>query len=99
MPRKVRAYCEKTGQKVPQSKGEIIRCVLESLAMKYRMVAEELELVRGRKLDAIHVVGGGCRNRLLNQLTADCSGKTVLAGPVEATATGNIVCQLVARER
>lgn len=97
MPRKVRAYCEKTGQKVPQSKGEIIRCVLESLAMKYRMVAEELELVRDRKLDAIHVVGGGCRNRLLNQLTADCSGKTVLAGPVEATATGNIVCQLVAR--
>ncbi|HOQ76268.1 MAG TPA: rhamnulokinase [Thermoclostridium sp.] len=97
MPKRVQAYCEKTGQKVPESRGEIIRCVLESLALKYRMVAEELELVRGRKLDTIHVVGGGCRNRLLNQLTADCSGKTVLAGPVEATATGNIICQLIAR--
>lgn len=97
MPRKVQAYCEKTGQKVPETKGGIIRCVLESLALKYRMVAEELELVRGRKLDAIHVVGGGCRNRLLNRLTADCSGKTVVAGPVEATAIGNTLCQLIAR--
>jgi len=97
MPLRVREYCEKTGQKVPGSKGEIVRCVLESLALKYRMVMEELELVRGRKLDVIHVVGGGCQNRLLNRLTANCSGKTVIAGPVEATAIGNIICQLIAR--
>jgi len=97
MPRKVQAYCERTGQIVPKSQGGIIRCVLESLALKYRAVAEELEHVRGRRFNAIHVVGGGCRNRILNRLTADCSGKTVLAGPVEATAIGNIICQLIAR--
>lgn len=97
MPLKVQTYCERTGQRVPKTRGEIIRCVIESLALKYRMVAGELERVRGRKLDTIHVVGGGCRNRLLNRLTADCSGKTVLAGPAEATSIGNILCQLIAR--
>jgi rhamnulokinase len=73
-----------------------VRCALESLALKYRYVLERLEEILGRRLGAIHVVGGGSRNRLLCQLTADAAGRPVIAGPVEATAIGNLLVQAIA---
>jgi sugar (pentulose or hexulose) kinase len=95
MPQKVCKYCQDTGQYVPQTKGEILRVVLESLALKYRFVIERLQELVGKKLEPIHIIGGGSQNRLLNQLTADCIGCDVMAGPVEATATGNVLMQAV----
>jgi rhamnulokinase len=97
MPARIRAYCQRTGQRVPQSKGEIMRCIMESLALKYRWVLEKLELLLGKPLRTIHVVGGGCQNRLLCQFTADATQRPVVAGPVEATAMGNILMQALAR--
>jgi sugar (pentulose or hexulose) kinase len=73
-----------------------VRAILESLALKYRVVLEQLETVTGRRFDEIRVVGGGARNRLLNQFTADATGRTVIAGPIEATALGNIGLQMIA---
>ncbi len=96
MPARIRDFCAQTGQPVPQSKGEIIRCALESLALKYRWVLERLEEIMGRRLEPIHIVGGGTRNRLLNQFAADATGRQVIAGPVEATAAGNIITQMMA---
>ncbi|TFH41255.1 MAG: rhamnulokinase, partial [Lysobacterales bacterium] len=91
MPERIRDYCRKTGQVVPESKGAVIRCVLEGLALKYRWVLESLEQMLDTRLNPIHIVGGGTQNELLSQLTADCTGKVVLAGPVEATAMGNLL--------
>ncbi|MHB0857300.1 MAG: rhamnulokinase [Anaerolineae bacterium] len=99
MPARIAAYCARTGQPVPESKGALVRCALESLALTYRWVLEKLELLSGKRLNTIHVVGGGCQNRLLCQFTADCTGRTVIAGPIEATAMGNILIQAVARGR
>jgi rhamnulokinase len=96
MPDRIRAFCRETGQAVPESRGEIVRCALESLALEYRWVAERLDELAGRHLPAIHIIGGGSRNRLLNQLTADATGRTVHAGPVEATAIGNLLVQALA---
>ncbi|MCX7681834.1 MAG: rhamnulokinase [Anaerolineae bacterium] len=96
MPARIRDFCAQTGQPVPQSKGEIIRCALDSLALKYRWVLERLEEIMGRRLEPLHIVGGGTRNRLLNQLAADATGRQVIAGPVEATAAGNIIAQMMA---
>jgi rhamnulokinase len=93
MPERIRDYCRKTGQVVPEGKGAVIRCVLEGLALKYRWVLENLEHMLNTRLDPIHIVGGGTQNELLSQLTADCTGKVVLAGPVEATAMGNLLMQ------
>jgi rhamnulokinase len=86
-------FCRRTGQDVPASPGAIVRCALESLALRYRWVLERLEEMAGKTLDAIHIVGGGCQNTLLCQLTADACNRPVLAGPVEATAIGNILVQ------
>ncbi len=97
MPSRIRAFCGRTGQKVPETKGEIIRCALESLALKYCWVLEKLEIMCGSRLGTIHVVGGGSQNRLLCQLTADATQRPVVAGPVEATAAGNILMQAIAR--
>ncbi|MFB0546706.1 MAG: rhamnulokinase family protein, partial [Anaerolineae bacterium] len=97
MPAAIQAFCQRTGQPVPEDKGAIIRCALESLALKYRFTLEELESVLGRELGTIHIVGGGSQNQLLCQLTADATGRLVVAGPVEATAVGNIVMQALAR--
>jgi rhamnulokinase len=97
MPARLRAFCQRTGQAVPQSPGEVVRCALESLALKYRWVLERLEKILGRRLEPIHIVGGGAQNRLLCQLTADATGRRVVAGPVEATAIGNIIVQAMAR--
>jgi rhamnulokinase len=96
MPARLRAYCERTGQPVPEVKGEIVRCALDSLALKYRLVLDEMEGILGRRFGTLHVVGGGARNRLLCQLTADATGRTVVAGPVEATAAGSVVMQAIA---
>ncbi len=99
----IRSYCRRTNQPEPQTPGEVVRCCLESLALRYRWVVEALEeilasagLSTGRQLDTIRVVGGGSQNRLLNQLTADACGRTVVTGPVEAAALGVIMMQAVA---
>ena len=96
MPEKIRKFCAESGQPVPQTKGEIVRVALESLALKYRHLLEHLEELVGKRLDPIHIIGGGTMNRLLNQFTADCTGRTVVAGPAEATAIGNVLMQAIA---
>ena len=96
MPQKIIEYCKQTGQTPPQSHGEFVRCCLDSLALTYRRTLEGLEDVLGKTIATIHVVGGGCRNEWLNQATADACNRTVIAGPVEATATGNILVQAMA---
>jgi len=94
-PKQIRYLCEKSNQYVPESPGEIIRTVLESLALAYRDVFEKLEAVSGQSLDVIHIIGGGSQNGLLNQLTADATEKPIIAGPVEATVIGNALMQLI----
>ncbi len=96
IPGRVRAYCEKTGQYVPQSVGEIMRCIYESLAMKYRQTLEKITLCTGKTYGKIHVIGGGVKDTLLCRMTADACGVPVLAGPIEATVLGNIAVQLIA---
>jgi rhamnulokinase len=93
MPAALADFCRKTGQPPPADPGAVVRCCLESLALKYRWVLEKLEGLVGRRLGAIHVVGGGSQNGLLCQWTADACGRPVLAGPVEATALGNVMVQ------
>ena len=94
-PALIAEFCDSTGQKPPKGQGPIARCILESLALKYRYTFEKLQIVLGKKLDRIYVVGGGSRNALLNQLTADAVGVPVITGHPEATALGNIMQQLV----
>ena len=96
MPQRIVDYCKKTGQRVPETHGQIIRIALESLAMRYRRSVIELEKITGKKIDVLHIVGGGCKNDLLNQFTANACGRKILTGPVEATALGNIVVQAMA---
>ncbi len=96
MPGAVRAACRRTGQPEPDGVGATVRCCLESLALKYRSVLEGLEDLLERRLDKIYIVGGGSRNHLLNQFTADACRREVVAGPVEATALGNLLVQTVA---
>lgn len=95
MPEKIRTFCTESGQSIPQTKGEIVRVALESLALKYRRTLAHVEELCGRRLDPIHIIGGGTKNRLLNHLTADCTGRTVVTGPVEATAIGNVLMQAI----
>jgi rhamnulokinase len=96
MPSNVASYCRKSNQRVPLTFGEIIRCVLESLALCYRRTFDQLERLTGRRLSTLHIVGGGSKNQLLNQLTANSTGRTVLAGPVECSAIGNVLVQAIA---
>lgn len=93
MPKAIAAECRRTEQPVPETEGQLIRCSLESLALKYRMVLGWLEELTGIPVTAIHIVGGGSQNQLLNQFTADACGRPVIAGPVEATALGNVLTQ------
>jgi rhamnulokinase len=93
MPRKIAEHCRSTGQEPPATHGEFARCILESLARRYREVLENLETLSGRSIRTIHIVGGGSKNRLLNRLVADETGRTVVAGPGEATAIGNLLVQ------
>jgi rhamnulokinase len=97
MPERIRRFCRETGQSPPEEPGAVVRCVLESLALKYRWVLERTERITGRRAEVIHVVGGGVRNTLLCQLTADATRRPVRAGPVEATALGNLMVQAYAR--
>jgi rhamnulokinase len=93
MPDAIRTFCKETRQPIPDSEGGLVRCALESLALKYQQVLECLEQVSGKRVEVIHIVGGGSRNALLNQFTADTCNRPVLAGPVEATVLGNVLMQ------
>ncbi len=96
MPQKIEQFCRETKQPIPSSPGEFVRTCLESLALTYRRRLAGLEDVLGRELSVIHIVGGGVQNELLTQMTADACGRPVVAGPVEATAIGNILVQAMA---
>ncbi|MBN2246251.1 MAG: rhamnulokinase, partial [Candidatus Aminicenantes bacterium] len=93
MPAAIRTFCHQTGQSEPRSKPEIVRCILESLALKYRYVLELIQLLTKRKIEVLHIVGGGAQNRILNEFTANATHVVVKAGPIEATALGNIIVQ------
>jgi rhamnulokinase len=95
MPGKIAAFCERTGQRAPRDVGGTCRVIIESLAVMYAKVAGILSDISGQKYTRLHIVGGGSQNNLLNQITADASGLTVLAGPIEATALGNIAVQAI----
>ena len=99
MPARLAAFCTRTGQAPPGDEGAFVRCALESLALKYRWAVERLEAILGTTIRTIHVVGGGSKNALLCQFTADACGRPVVAGPVEATAVGNVLMQATARGR
>lgn len=96
MPARIEAYCRERNRPVPPSKGSMIRSLFEGLAMVYRETIEQIESLTGRTYKTLHIVGGGSQNRLLNQFVADCTGKVVQAGPVEATAYGNCLMQAIA---
>jgi rhamnulokinase len=96
MPNAIAEYCSRTGQPTPSRPAEFTRAILESLAFKYRAALESLEELTGIHFGEIRVIGGGSKNRLLNQFTADATGRTVIAGPAEATALGNVTMQMLA---
>ncbi len=96
MTEAIRSFCQETQQVVPETPGEITRCILESLALLYRQTLKELEALTGERIETLHIVGGGSKNRLLNQLSANAAQRRVVTGPVEATAAGNIIIQALA---
>jgi sugar (pentulose or hexulose) kinase len=96
MPKAIASYCGRTAQSVPQGIGAIARCCFESLSLKYRSVLESLESLTGRHLATIRIVGGGCLNTLLCQMTADACNRVVVSGPAEASAFGNVMLQAIA---
>jgi rhamnulokinase len=96
MPRKIQETCQAHGEPVPETPGQIARCILESLALTYRTAFELLRELTGRPLNRLHIVGGGSQSKLLNQASADAMDCTVIAGPVEATAIGNLLVQAIA---
>ncbi|HSM48345.1 MAG TPA: rhamnulokinase family protein, partial [Draconibacterium sp.] len=93
MPKTVQEFCERTCQPVPQSKGEIARCIYDSLVLKYKYTIRQIESATGKAIERLHIIGGGAHNATMNQLTADATGIPVFAGPTEATAIGNILLQ------
>jgi rhamnulokinase len=96
MPEAVRDECRRIGESVPETVGEVLRCVLESLALKFRLVLDRTEALTGRRFGGLHIVGGGAKNGLLCRFTANAIGRPVWAGPVEATSAGNVIAQLMA---
>lgn len=96
MPERIRAYCQRTGQTPPETPGGIIRTALESLVLKYRQTLDRIEEIAGHRFDTLHIVGGGTQDVLTSQFTANATGRRVIAGPVEATAIGNLMMQMVA---
>ncbi|MDF2923700.1 MAG: carbohydrate kinase [Paenibacillaceae bacterium] len=96
MPERIREYCRETGQPVPETRGEITRCIYESLAMQYKLVLERLEALTGNRYERLNMMGGGIQNKLLCQMTASAIGRPVWAGPVEASSLGNVAAQLIA---
>ncbi|MCM3790700.1 rhamnulokinase [Domibacillus indicus] len=98
MIEEIQQYCRETNQKVPQTAGELANCIFTSLAVIYAASIEQVEEMNGREIEEIYIVGGGAQNDLINELTAQVSGKTVYAGPFEATAIGNLLIQLIAEK-
>lgn len=96
MPKRIAEFCRETGQGTPETPGEIVRCIFDSLALRYRYTLTEVKSLTGQDFPHIHIVGGGVREEPLSRLAADATGTPVVAGPVEATATGNIAVQLIA---
>ncbi len=96
MPKRIREYCKKTGQKVPETKGEVVRCIAQSLAFKYRETVEGMEEVTGNKYNVVNIVGGGIKDKMICQFTANATKRKVSTGPVEATSIGNVVVQAMA---
>jgi sugar (pentulose or hexulose) kinase len=99
MPKRINDYLKETKQKPINDKGQMIRTILENLALKYRSTMEAIEDVVGHKIEVLHIVGGGIQNELLCQFTANALGKKVVTGPIEATASGNILMQAIATEQ
>lgn len=99
MPKAIQGYCQGTGQPVPEEMGSFVRAILEGLALAYRHALAQLKEVSGQAINKVHIIGGGSRNRLLCQFTADATGLPVVAGPAEATAIGNILLQAMALGR
>lgn len=93
MPLQIQKYCKRTGQYVPETIGEIARCIYESLALKYRWTIQKLRQFSGRSIDRLYIVGGGIQNKLLNQMAADCIGIPVITGPIEGACVGNLLVQ------
>ena len=96
MPGKIRRYCEKVGEPVPENDGQIARTIYESLALKYRWAVERLEEIKGHKIDQLNIVGGGIQNKFLNRCAADAIERPVITGPTEGAAIGNLLMQAVA---
>ena len=96
MVKKIQDFCARTGQPVPESVGQVARCVYESLALAYRAALEDLERIKGQRIDALNITGGGIQNRLLNQMAADAMDRTVITGPIEGAAIGNLLSQAIA---
>ncbi|NCB91121.1 MAG: rhamnulokinase [Clostridia bacterium] len=96
IPRRIREYCRQSNQPIPETVAEVVCCIDQSLALKYRMALEEIERCTGKHYETIYIVGGGTKSKLLCQFTANACGRRVVAGPVEATVLGNLVMQLVA---
>ncbi len=96
MPERIAQYCAETGQPAPETPGQFVRCILESLALLYRVTLEEIEKLTGRTVRRLHIVGGGSRNLLLNKFAANATRRQIVAGPVEATAIGNVLIQAIA---
>jgi len=94
MPKAIQEYCRETKQRVPKTDGELVRCCYDSLALKYREVLNALEELTGETIEVIHIVGGGSQNKILSQLAADACQRLIVAGPVEATAFGNLLTQV-----
>ena len=93
MPEAIKTFCRDTGQPAPKEKPAISRCIYDSLVLKYKHTIRQIEDITGNKIEKLHIIGGGAKNQMLNQLTADALGIPVFAGPVEATAIGNIMMQ------
>ncbi len=96
MPARIRSYCERTGQKRPQGHGQILRAAYEGLALLYADTCGTLEMLSGKKMDVLRIVGGGCQNKALSPFAANATGREVVTGPVEATAIGNLIMQMLA---
>ena len=96
MVEKIQEFCRRTRQPIPQTVGQIARCIYESLALKYRWALERLEEIKGQRIGTLNIVGGGCKNRLLNQFVANAINRPVIAGPVEGAAIGNLLVQAMA---
>jgi rhamnulokinase len=94
MPKAIQEYCRETGQPIPRTEGELVRCAYESLALKYRQVLGWLEELTGNTIEVIHIVGGGSKSWILNEFTAGACNRPVVTGPIEATAMGNLMTQV-----